>query len=310
MPAGRRFVSKKLQQCNWAQACEGGLDTAHFSFLHMTVGEQTDEDMIRALNKASLEQNRARWMKNDGIPTFSTIAHAAGIVIGGARKADGNDLYWRISQFLLPNHGLAPNAFPGEHYNGQTWVPIDDHSCWIYCYTWTPDRDITEEERNKFRSSFSVHAEVDDNWVPIRRRENDYMIDREQQKKFTYTGITGVSEQDACIQDSQGLIADRTKEHLGPTDVGIVQFRRLMLKSAKDLAEGKGLPAGCLEPEHYMVRGGGSIADKSRSLEEVMMFRFGDLNGYVGKFEEAAEKLENARVSDEKQGKELSGGKV
>ena len=31
VPASHRYVSKKLQQCNWAQACEGGLDTAHFS---------------------------------------------------------------------------------------------------------------------------------------------------------------------------------------------------------------------------------------------------------------------------------------
>ena len=35
----QRYVSKKLQQCNWAQACEGALDTAHFSFLHMSVGD-------------------------------------------------------------------------------------------------------------------------------------------------------------------------------------------------------------------------------------------------------------------------------
>src|SRR3989441_4025648 len=34
VPPAHRFVSKKLQQCNWAQACEGGIDTAHFSFLH------------------------------------------------------------------------------------------------------------------------------------------------------------------------------------------------------------------------------------------------------------------------------------
>src|SRR5262249_30086794 len=35
MPPSHRYVTKKLQQCNWAQAIEGGLDTAHFSFLHM-----------------------------------------------------------------------------------------------------------------------------------------------------------------------------------------------------------------------------------------------------------------------------------
>ena len=43
VPASQRFVSKKFQQCNWAQAVEGGLDTAHFSYLHagMSEGQKT-----------------------------------------------------------------------------------------------------------------------------------------------------------------------------------------------------------------------------------------------------------------------------
>src|SRR5690606_37204905 len=35
LPASHRFVTKKLQECNWAQSIEGALDTSHFSFLHM-----------------------------------------------------------------------------------------------------------------------------------------------------------------------------------------------------------------------------------------------------------------------------------
>jgi hypothetical protein len=36
-----------------------------------------------------------------------------------------------------------------------------------------------------------------------------------------------------------GRIVDRTKENLGHSDLAIVRFRRLMLKLAKDLAEGR-----------------------------------------------------------------------
>ncbi len=43
----------------------------------------------------------------------------------------------------------------------------------------------------------------------------------------------GVSEQDAAIQDSQGPIQDRTREHLGPTDIGIVEFRKLVMGAAR-----------------------------------------------------------------------------
>ena len=37
LPKEHTFLSKKWQECNWAQLCEGGLDTAHFSFLHMAL---------------------------------------------------------------------------------------------------------------------------------------------------------------------------------------------------------------------------------------------------------------------------------
>jgi phenylpropionate dioxygenase-like ring-hydroxylating dioxygenase large terminal subunit len=284
VPASHRFVSKKLQQCNWAQACDGALDTAHFSFLHMPVGEEDEEQAMKVLQNseagASGDRNRVRWMKNDGMPRFTIAEHESGMVMGAARTADGDDLYWRISQFMMPSHALAPSTFPGENYHGQTFVPITDDHCWIYCYTWNPERPLTNAERDRFAHGHTVHAEVDANYVPIRNRDNDYLIDREEQKYRTYTGIKGVSEQDACIQDSQGFIADRTREHLGPTDLGVVRFRRMMLDCAKTLQKGQA-PRALSYPEAYMLRAGGTVAHGSKSLSEVMMARFGDPVGRV-----------------------------
>ena len=34
VPAERRFVSKRFQECNYLQALEGGIDSSHVSFLH------------------------------------------------------------------------------------------------------------------------------------------------------------------------------------------------------------------------------------------------------------------------------------
>jgi len=282
LPASHVYVSKKLQECNWAQACEGGLDTAHFSFLHMSIhdGDQAAATMGQSALVASGNPALLRWCRDDGRPRFTVIDHEAGLVIGGARRADGDDLYWRISQFLLPNHGLTPAAFPGENYHGQTWVPIDDRSCWIYCYTWNPERPLTDAEREKFGGSHAVHAETDANHVPLRNRSNLYLIDREEQRHRSYTGIRGVSEQDGCIQDSQGFIADRTKEHLGPTDLGIVRFRKRILQAARDLAEGKP-PAAAIQSESYRVRSGSAIAPGSLPLQDVMLARFGHPHGRV-----------------------------
>jgi hypothetical protein len=230
------------------------------------------------MTKVSSSTDTVRWMRDDGAPRFTIAEHPAGLVLGAARRGDPGQNYWRISQFLMPNHGLAPNAFPGENYHGQCWVPIDDTSCWIHNYTWNPERPLTEAERARFGAGAGVHAEVDTQYVPIRRRENDYLIDRTKQKFENYTGIEGVSEQDACIQDSQGFIADRTSEHLGPTDLGVIRFRRLMLEAVRALDNGEP-PRAVAHPEAYRVRSGGAVAPSDVPLAEVMRARFGHEHG-------------------------------
>ena len=49
----------------------------------------------------------------------------------------------------------------------QTWVPVDDTSCWIYTYSWVPDRPLTNAERTKYASGLSLHAEIDEHYVPM-----------------------------------------------------------------------------------------------------------------------------------------------
>jgi len=48
-----------------------------------------------------------------------------------------------------------------------------------------------------------------------------------------------VSEQDAAVQDSQGTITDRAGEHLGPTDLGIMHFRKLLMDCRRALQQGE-----------------------------------------------------------------------
>jgi hypothetical protein len=181
----------------------------------------------------------------------------------------------------MPNHALVPVAFPGEVYHGQCWVPVDDVNCWIYTYSWLPDRPFTNSEREKYANGLSLHAEVDADYVPLRNIRNDYMLDRAKQKTESFTGIMGVSEQDAAIQDSQGPIQDRTKEHLGPTDVGIVEFRKLLMGTARAVQQGRE-PKAAACANKYAVRAGGWIAGPDKDLTTVMTERFGHPHGYVG----------------------------
>ncbi len=277
VPDDHRFVTKKLQEANWAQLCEGGIDTAHFSFVHMPV-DVDSLDIGTGVGGAGPQHTR--WMKNDPRPRFTVKEHPAGLVMGGDRRTEGPERYWRIAQFLVPNHGLAPSAMIGKTYTGQTWVPIDDVTTWVYCYSWNPDRPLTDDERGYVAGIPSIYSETDEHYVPIRNRSNGYMLDRDVQRTQTFSGIEGVSEQDAAVQESQGLIADRTTERLGPTDLGIVRFRRLLLDAAAELADGIE-PAAASVPEAYRVRSGAIVIDGALDFDDVLLARFGTPNGEV-----------------------------
>lgn len=279
LPPDHYFVSKKFQQCNWAQAVEGGIDTAHFSYLHANIedGERVGLMPSQGANEPP-ENGRYRWMIEDAMPQFTVLTHDSGLVMCAARQADNQQLYWRMTQFMMPNHSMAPNSFPGDNHVGNTWVPVDDHSCWIYCYAYNPQRPLSDKERQAYADGFGIFAEVDEHFVPIRRRENEYLLDRDMQQHGNFTGIAGISEQDAAIADSQGLIADRTRELLGQTDLGVVRFRKLMLAAADAVQAGE-TPKGADQAAAYRVRSGDAMSDTATPALEVAIKRFGELAG-------------------------------
>jgi phthalate 4,5-dioxygenase oxygenase subunit len=285
LPDSHCYVSKKWQDCNWVQCMEGAIDTAHFSFLHMVIAQDESQALSMmqhaAIGAQGTHNNRILWVRDDPMPRFEINESDVGLIIGGARRADGENLYWRIAQYMYPNHALVPSAFPGENYHGQTFVPADDGTCWIYTYTWNPDRPLTEQERERCRRGHTVHAEVDEHYVPLRSKGNGYLLDREAQKTVSYTGIEGVSEQDAAIQDSQGAIADRNREHLFATDAGVVKFRRAILKAMRDLADREVEPAAANRPGGYKMRSGGWVTRRDKTLSQVMLERFGHDQGIV-----------------------------
>lgn len=274
----KRYVMKQRIECNWVQIMEGDLDTSHFSFLHMPApSKQT------TVNQDANSPNRhLEWMRRDGRPKFGLLDHDAGFVAGGARATDDEgELYWRMTQFMLPSHGTGPATVPGETYYGFTLVPTTDTGCWMYCYAWNPERDLHDEELAKIKEGHGIFAEVGPDYMPVRNRSNDYEIDREVQKCQTYTGVKGTAEQDIMIQQSQGWIADRTNENLTATDAAIVHFRRLLISQAKALAEKGKEPPAARDAEAFCTRPGAWVTSSDKELETVLTERFGHPRGRV-----------------------------
>src|SRR3954466_2891057 len=85
-----RFVSKRTQECNWLQAMEGGIDSAHVSFLHRF-----------ELKNDSLHVSKGAELTAKTDVAFEVIETPGGMVIGVRRPADEGHLYWRITQWIM-----------------------------------------------------------------------------------------------------------------------------------------------------------------------------------------------------------------
>ena len=71
-------------------------------------------------------------------------------------------------------------------------------------------------------------------FAPLKNKRNNYGFDPEEQKSLTYTGMgLDINVHDQWAVESLGAIQDRTQEHLGKTDIGIIRYRR-MLRAAMD----------------------------------------------------------------------------
>ena len=86
--------------------------------------------------------------------------------------------------------------------------------------------------------------------------DNDYLMNREKQKTGEwYSGIEGIAIQDSSLQESMGLIVDRTKERLVPADSGIIKARQKLRKAAIALRDQGVIPPG-VDPAHHRALGG------------------------------------------------------
>jgi len=100
-------------------------------------------------------------------------------------------------------------------------------------------------------------------WRPIVQPENDFLIDRDAQRKNSgsagFTGISGIAMQDAAVTSSMGPIYDRRQEHLGTSDAMIIRVRRRLIAAIRAHEQNGAVPPGVDTPEAYRVRSGGVL---------------------------------------------------
>ncbi len=275
MPPGEIRVSLIQRDCNWLQALEGEIDTAHFGFLHG--GHVKPEDVPEDAPFFNTIANRA--------PQFHVADAPWGTQYAGYRGATPGSTYWRFANFLFPCWSQAPNGEFGSHMHARGWVPLDDgHTMFVFIW-WSRAKAAQSLPQPAYKDGRPIGGTGRGNikmlpnttdwlgrWRMAMNEGNDWGIDREAQRGNTiYSGIDGIHLQDQAICESMGPITDHDFEHLAPSDQMITRTRRRLLMAARALAEKGTLPPGVEDPDIYRgARSGYFVrADDGSSWQQV-----------------------------------------
>ena len=257
-----RHVTKVVEECNYLQALEGGIDTSHAPILHRLLTDNSTRGGIKP--SSPFVRGKA--------PKLVVDITDYGYLYAGIRPLGDSDVHIRTYHFVMPFHQIRPSR--SEHSNvptdaGHIWVPIDDENCTVYNWIYsTSDAPLDDEDRLE-RGLGNGPLHVDPNtFRSVQNRSNNYGLDREVQRTESYSGIEGINQQDRALQESMGHIVDRSKEHLGPGDKAIIQARKL-LRQAIQTAEAGGQPYGT-GASYYEVRAGEEVLPREADWHRIM----------------------------------------
>ncbi len=126
LPESEVDITFVHRDCNWLQAIEGDIDTAHFGFLHMgAIGvDEVDED----------HRNFAPLY--DRAPKYEVEDTQLGTSYGAYRPLPNGTMYWRTSHFLLPFWSQNPAGPIATNILARAWVPIDDERSMLVYLQW------------------------------------------------------------------------------------------------------------------------------------------------------------------------------
>ncbi len=168
VPADRSFTSKRLQESNWLQAMEGGIDSSHVSFLHS--GELNKDPLFKG-SKGN------QYNMGDKKPVFEVVESPGGLYIGARRNAENGNYYWRVTQYVMPAFTMIPPR--ADHpVHGHFWVPIDDENCWAWSFDYKVTRPLSAHELQSMRDGKGIHNEYVPGHVPPEAEQGQRLPDR------------------------------------------------------------------------------------------------------------------------------------
>lgn len=231
------FAFKGLIECNWLQALEVGIDPAHASYLHRFFEDEADETSYgKQFRSTSADSDLpvTKVLREYDRPDLHVEESEVGMRLTAVRELSNNQRHVRITNMVFPQAIVIPMS--STMTISQWHVPVDDHHCYWYAIFTSFTDPVNKEQMRAQRLEL---YELPD-YISRRNRSNNYGFDPVEQQKSTYLGMGhDINVHDQWAVESLGSIQDRTKEHLGTTDKGIILYRRILIRAIKACLDGQ-----------------------------------------------------------------------
>jgi phthalate 4,5-dioxygenase len=228
-----RLLSLTFLNCNWLQSFEGEIDPSHLSYLHVPIGKVDTRPVPGGTKPAD------QLYQSDGQPKLEVERTDYGMRCFSVRKSGPGEQYVRITNFILPHMSaiIGNEGRIGEGYNAHWHVPMDDtHHLridYVFNRLHAPDKARNDVSGDEIRPDGFL----------VRNAENRYLQDREEMKTSTFSGMGPYfPAHDAWATESPGPVHDRTREHLGTSDVCIIAARRILIDAIHGVQKGETPP--------------------------------------------------------------------
>jgi 5,5'-dehydrodivanillate O-demethylase len=200
--------------CNWLQAMENSVDTAHLHILHQEL--VTDGFKVESTTRGTI----------DNLAHYEVKEFDYGLIKRRVFK-DG-----RIEEHPL----LFPTVLRQANRT-QIRVPIDDTHTWIVYVHFVPDAAAPRPDKDE---------------VPVHYRK-PFKNPPGVCHPFARFRLDAVDAQDFMAWETQGPILDRTRERLTGSDHGVVKYRAMLKREINKVEQGLDPMNVFRDPEHPII---------------------------------------------------------
>jgi 5,5'-dehydrodivanillate O-demethylase len=205
-----RMVGSAVVNCNWLQIMENSVDPVHTQWLHGKLYEFVQE---KNGVKVAISKHHVKIAFDE--TEYGIVKRR--LLEGQTEDTDD----WRVGHPVVFPLTLAVGSGGGlwQQYVFQFRVPMDDtHTMHLWYHAYMPPAHAEVPQR--------LLAEVAHYDVPIKDKNGEYMLD------FIHV-------QDIMAWETQGPVADRSRESLAWSDQGVTLYRKMLRREMKRAEAGE-----------------------------------------------------------------------